>query len=72
MLVAGRCLSSDRDANSALRVQATCMAMGQVAGVAAASCAKYGLNVYDMPISVIKSGLIKIGAIVPENKKRGD
>lgn len=31
MMVAGRCLSSDRLANSAARVQASCMAMGQAA-----------------------------------------
>ena len=35
-LVAGRCLSSDRLANSALRVQASCMGMGQAAAAAAA------------------------------------
>src|SRR5690606_13053190 len=35
LLVAGRSISSDRLANSALRVQATCMAMGQAAGLAA-------------------------------------
>ena len=36
LLVAGRSVSSDRLANSALRVQASCMAMGQAAGAAAA------------------------------------
>jgi glycine/D-amino acid oxidase-like deaminating enzyme len=36
MLVAGRAVSSDHGANSALRVQASCMAMGQAAGTAAA------------------------------------
>ena len=36
MLVAGRAVSSDHGANSALRVQASCMAMGQAAGVVAA------------------------------------
>ena len=39
LLVAGRILSSDTDANSALRVQAPCMAMGQAAGCAAARTA---------------------------------
>ena len=36
LMVAGRCISSDRMANSALRVQASCMGMGQAAGVTAA------------------------------------
>ena len=36
MTAAGRCISSDQLANSALRVQATCMATGQAAGAAAA------------------------------------
>lgn len=35
LLAAGRCISSDRRANSALRVEASCMAMGQGAGAAA-------------------------------------
>ena len=35
IFVGGRCISSDRDANSALRVQATAMATGQVAGCGA-------------------------------------
>lgn len=35
VIVAGRCLSSDRGANGAVRVMAPCMAMGEAAGVAA-------------------------------------
>ena len=65
LLVAGRCISSDRDANSALRVQATCMATGQVVGVSAAICADRGYNVYDVPMDMLKDGLHNIGAIVP-------
>jgi hypothetical protein len=40
ILVAGRCISGTRDANSALRVSANCMAFGQAAGVAAAMAVK--------------------------------
>lgn len=65
MLVAGRCLSSDVHANSALRVQATCMATGQVVGVAAALCAKDGYDVYKLPMDTLKNELRKLGAIVP-------
>jgi hypothetical protein len=35
LLVAGRCLSAEREAQAALRIQQTCQATGQAAGVAA-------------------------------------
>jgi len=63
--VAGRCLSSDRMANSALRVQATCMATGQAAGAAAALAAKKGVTPREVPIEEIKALLRDNGAIVP-------
>ena len=65
-LVAGRCLSSDADANSALRVQATCMATGQVAGVAAMLCARGKCAPQDLSLSLLKTHLRALGAIVPE------
>ena len=40
ILCAGRCISSDTDANSAIRVQAPCMATGQVTGCAASIAKK--------------------------------
>ena len=39
LLVAGRCVSAEHDAHASLRVGATCMAMGQAAGLAAAMAA---------------------------------
>jgi len=65
LLVAGRCLSSDRMANSALRVQATCMATGQAAGAAAALAAKNGVTPGEVPIEELKALLRDSGAIVP-------
>ncbi len=65
LLVAGRCLSSDRLANSALRVQATCMATGQAAGAAAALAAKRGVTPGAVPIAEIRGLLAESGAIVP-------
>jgi len=38
VLVAGRCISSTREALSSARVMGTCLAMGQAAGTAAAMC----------------------------------
>ena len=64
-LVAGRCASSDQLANSALRVQASCMAMGQAAGAAAALAAMRGTTPLDVPLSEIHRLLRKHGAIVP-------
>ncbi len=64
-LVAGRCLSSDRLANSALRVQATCMATGQAAGAMAALGASAGIDPEDLPVGDVHALLRKHGAIVP-------
>ena len=65
LLVAGRCLSSDRLANSGLRVQATCMATGQAAGAAAALAAQRGTTPGQVPIGEIRALLAASGAIVP-------
>jgi hypothetical protein len=66
MIVAGRCLSSDRMANSALRVQASCMGMGQAAAVAASIANRMGVSPENVPFNDIKNELINNGAIVPE------
>jgi hypothetical protein len=65
-LVAGRCVSSDRLANSALRVEASCMAMGQAVGAAAALGALGGVPSRDVPLKSIRALLREHGAIVPE------
>lgn len=65
-MAAGRCISSDRLANSALRVQATCMAVGQAAGAMAALVARTGTEVESLPMSAIHGLLRAHGAIIPE------
>lgn len=65
LLVAGRCIASDRLANSALRVQATCMATGQAAGALAALSASTGVDPEELPISAVHRLLREHGAIVP-------
>ena len=66
LMVAGRCLSSDRLANSALRVQASCMAMGQAAGAAAALGARAGTTPSQVPLPDLRRTLAAHGAIVPD------
>ena len=66
MLVAGRCVSSDRNANSALRVQASCMAMGQAAGAAAALCSRMGITPAELSADTLRTFLREHGAIIPE------
>ena len=65
IIVAGRCVSSDRLANSGLRVQASCMGMGQAAGVAATLAAKTGTTPLDVPLEEIHALLREHGQIVP-------
>ena len=65
LIVAGRCVSSDRLANSGLRVQASCMAMGQAAGAVASIAAKKGTTPLEVPLIEIHKLLRKHGAIIP-------
>ena len=67
-LVAGRCLSSDRLANSALRVQASCMGMGQAAAAAAVVANIQGKTPAAIAFEDVKKLLLEHGAIVPEQK----
>ncbi len=68
MLVAGRAVSSDHAANSALRVQASCMAMGQAAGVVAALAASKHCDPRQVPLAPIRQCLSRIGHIVPSKE----
>lgn len=65
IIVAGRCVSSDRLANSGLRVQASCMAMGQAAGATAALAAQTNASPLEVPLKDIRRVLREHGAIIP-------
>lgn len=71
ILCAGRCVSSDTEANSAVRVQAPCMAMGQAAGCAAAIAANNNMAVKEIPFAALCRSLEQIGAIVPKGDFSG-
>ncbi len=65
VLVAGRIVSSDSLANSGLRVQAPCFAMGQAAGCAAAIAVKDNVDVRQVDYNKLSNELTRQGAIVP-------
>lgn len=67
LYVAGRCASGDRLANSAYRVKASCMAMGQAAAAAAAvAISENNATARGCDINNIKQILSKNDAIVPQ------
>ncbi|MBT8036062.1 MAG: FAD-dependent oxidoreductase [Verrucomicrobiae bacterium] len=66
VMVAGRSISSDRLANSGLRVQAPCMAMAQAAAVTATLAIAGGTTPSNVPIAAVRGELKNQRAIVPE------
>jgi hypothetical protein len=65
IMAAGRCVSSDHLANSGLRVQAACMAMGQAAGAATALAVQMNATPLAVPLKEIRRLLRKHEATVP-------
>lgn len=57
LLAAGRCISSDHEANASLRGAATCMATGHAAGTAAALAARRNGHVRDLDIHALQETL---------------
>lgn len=66
VIVAGRTVSSDTETNSAVRVQAPCMAMGTAAGIAAAIAAEDEARFIDVDYGRLADRLRAIGATVPQ------
>ena len=65
LLMAGRCISTDRKTNSAIRVKASCMAMGEAIGTAAAIAVRQNIRTADVSVRELKTRLTEQGAIVP-------
>ncbi len=61
LLVAGRSISATFFAQGSLRVMATCMAIGQAAGTAAALALQKHLNVGSLDVAELRSKLIEAG-----------
>ena len=69
LMAAGRSVSSDRLANSGLRVQASCMAMGQAAGAAAALAVQGRTTPGNVPPPALRQLLTQHAAIVPASER---
>jgi len=64
LVTAGRCLSADGPGFGSVRVMATCMAMGQGAGTAAALAVSHGYSMSEMNFQHLRETLIAQGAVV--------
>jgi len=64
LITAGRCVCSDNSAFGSLRVMATCMAMGQAAGTAAAIYLQKPCSMSEMDTDLLVKRLLQQGAIV--------
>lgn len=63
---AGKTVSADRLAHSAIRVMPPCMAMGQGAGVAAAMASAAGIAAKDIPTKELRANLLAQGVYFGE------
>jgi len=70
LIVAGRSACGDRLANSAYRVQASSMAMGQAAGALASLAADRNTTLRDVPLEGLRQLLRRHQAIVPPDEAR--
>ena len=66
LAVAGRCLSADQLAHSAVRVMPPCIAMGQAAGTAAAMSVRNGRDFRQLDTQALQAQLIADGVVFEE------
>ena len=64
LLAAGRCLSADHEAQSAVRIMPICCTLGEAAGVGAAAACHAGTSVQNADIRTIQKILIDSGAFI--------
>jgi hypothetical protein len=66
LLVAGRCISTDRPTNGSVRIMACCLTTGEAAGIAAAmSAASPQKDVHTIDICYLRGRLRRHGAYLP-------
>ena len=66
LLVAGRCISTDRTVNGSVRVMPVCLSTGEAAGIAAAQAAAGGADVHAVDVQAVRTRLRAGGAYLPE------
>ncbi|MDT8390486.1 MAG: FAD-dependent oxidoreductase [Lentisphaeria bacterium] len=72
VLVAGRCVSADRNMQASIRVMPGCYITGQAAGVAAAMAARTGTGTRGVDTGDLRRRLKTMGAYLPEIKAARD
>ena len=65
VLVAGRCISTDRQVNGSVRIMACCLNTGEAAGTAAAMAAAGAGNPHTVDTDVLRGKLKDAGAYLP-------
>lgn len=65
VLVAGRCISADRQMLSSVRVMPACFITGQAVGIAAVLCAESACKAKDVDVKELQARLKKAGAFLP-------
>ena len=68
VLVAGRCISTDRSMQSSIRVMPGCYITGQAAGVAAAMMAEKETHSRRIDIKELQRRLVDMGAYLPNTQ----
>ncbi|NLB60740.1 MAG: FAD-dependent oxidoreductase, partial [Lentisphaerae bacterium] len=71
VLVAGRCVSTDRYMQASIRMMPGCYITGQAAGVAAAMAARRRGDTRQIAIRELQARLIKLGAYLPHCPRSG-
>lgn len=71
LLVAGRCASATHDAQASMRVAATCMAMGQAAGVTASAAVAAGCAPRAVSAEAVRGRLTAQGAFLGDDVAEG-
>src|SRR5690606_33874595 len=64
LLIAGRCISADREAMGSIRVGATCGAIGHAAGIAAALSVQHGITPRQVSISELQEAIKKQNGLI--------